>query len=159
MSNTVEINDREFKKAIQSFDDLAKQVNDDKWVRTTQARKARKHFVPTMRRNSHSTRLADMVNVTQAKKYRGGPRSVRVGVVKNDVAKFPTFSAQGLAAVIEYGTDERFRELKKLGIVTGRQSTGEMPSKPILRPAYDNNVDAFMDDVEDTILKKLEDVI
>lgn len=156
--SSVEINDREFREAIQSFDDLARQVGDDKWIRTTQARKARKHFVPPMRRNSHSARLVDMINVTQAKKYRGGPRSVRVGVVKNDVSKFPKFSAQALASVIEYGTKERFRELVTAGVITGRQSTGEMPSIPFLRPAFDNNQKQFMDDVESTILDKLEKI-
>lgn len=157
MANAIEINEREFKEAIKSFDDMAKQVGDDKWVRTTQARHARKHFVPAMKRASKSDDIADMISVTQAKKFRGGPRSVRVGVIKNDASKFPAFSAQALASVIEYGTNERFRELKFAGIITGRQSTGEMPSAPFLRPAYDNNVGAFMADVEQAFLKKIEE--
>lgn len=159
MPNAVEINDKEFKEAVKSFDDLAKQVSDDKWVRTTQARKARKHFVPAMRRGSHSAKLVPMISVTQAKRFRGGPRSVRVGVVKNDASKFPKFSAQALASVIEYGTKERFRELVTAGIITGRQSTGEMPEIPFLRPAFDGNVGAFMNDVESTILDKLEKIV
>lgn len=126
-----------------------------KYLKTVQARKARKHFVPAMKRNSHSARLVDMISVTQAKKYTSR-LGVRVGVVKNDPDKFPKFSAQALASVIEYGTAERYRQLKSLGLVTGRQSTGAMPAAPFLRPAWDSNVKAFMDDVEDAIIKKVQ---
>lgn len=128
-----------------------------KYLKTVQARKARKHFVPEMERRSHSARLVknNMISVTQAKKYTSH-LGVRVGVVKNDPQEFPNFSAQALASVIEYGTAERYRQLKAAGIVTGRVSTGSMPAAPFLRPAWDNNVKAFMDDVEDAIIKKVQ---
>lgn len=128
---------------------------DAKYLKTVQARKARKHFVPAMQRRSHSARLVDMISVTQAKKYTSR-LGVRVGVVKNDKDRFPKFSAQALAAVIEYGTAERYRQLKTLGIVTGRASTGSMPAAPFLRPAWDANVKQFMDDVKDAIIKKVQ---
>lgn len=130
---------------------------DAKYLKNRQAYYARKHFVPAMKRNSHSARLSkgNIISVTQAKKFTSR-LGVRVGVINNDPDEFPDFSAQALAAVIEYGTAERYRELKRAGFVTGRQSTGEMPAAPFLRPAWDANVSQFMKDVEGAIIKKVE---
>lgn len=144
-------------EAIQALNEMSKLVKDDKWVQSVQYRRANKHFIPAMKRNSKSKRLPKMIGITRAKKYVKSPRGIRMGVIKNDADLFPKFTAQATASVIEYGTDERFRELSKFGITTGRQSTGEMPSAPFLRPAYDNNVGAFMADVEQTFLKKIEE--
>lgn len=149
----LERNEQEFVDALEVFDQMHDAV-DSKYIKTVQARKARKHFVPAMQRGSHSVRLEDMISVTQAKKYTS-KYSVRVGVVKNDVDKFPDFSAQALASVIEYGTGERYRQLKAAGLVTGRVSTGAMPAAPFLRPGWDNNVKAFMDDVESSLEDKV----
>lgn len=140
-------------EALETLEGMSDSI-DAKYLKTVQARKARKHFVPAMRRGSHSVRLEDMISVTQAQKYTSR-LGVRVGVVKNDPDKFPEFSAQALASVIEYGTAERYRMLKSAGLVTGRVSTGSMPAAPFLRPAWDNNVRSFMDDVEGSIIKKV----
>jgi 7-cyano-7-deazaguanine synthase in queuosine biosynthesis len=153
--NFIEINQKEMSEAIATFD-KAREAFGDSWLKTTQARRARKHFVPDMKRGSHSARLMKMISVTQAKKWTGGGASVRVGVVKNDADLFPDFSAQALASVLEYGTEERFRKLSKAGIITGRVSTGRVKETSKLREAYEKNKEPFMDDVERSIDKKFE---
>jgi hypothetical protein len=107
-----------------------------------------------MRRDSHSARLVKMIGTTTAKKW-AGPLGVRIGVVKNDVVKFTKVSAQGLAAMLEYGTKERFRMLKKLGVIVGRVSTGEMPSFPFLRPAWFRGRNAMMNKTEKSIQNRV----
>lgn len=128
-----------------------------KWMKSTLRRRS-KPIVQAMRRNASgyvgSSRIAEMVGVTTAKR-RAGDWGAKVGVVKNDPDKFQDFTAQALASVIEYGTDERFRKLKAGAFITGRQSTGRMPAMPFLRPAWDQNVNAFMNGVEDSIERKV----
>lgn len=154
-ANTITINQAEFQSAIDSFDDAA-DVFGGRWLKNTQARKARKHFVPDMRRGSPSDRIREMITVTTAKKYTRGPRSIRVGVVKNDPDMFPDFSAQALASVLEHGTVERYRQVRRAGFVVGRVSTGKVKPQPFLRPAFDQNKAKFMADMEDAIQKKIE---
>lgn len=147
----VQIDEQEFQETVAFFDEAAEAFG-DRWLKNTQARRARKHFVPAMQQKSHSARLVDMISVTTAKKYTAGPRSIRVGVVKNDTEKFPKFSAQALASVLEYGTDERFQQT---GVFSAK-STGSLSPTPALRPAWDENVDGFMQDVERSIEKKFD---
>lgn len=152
--NVISVNEKQFQDAIASFDKMIRSV-DERWVRQTQRRKAKKHFIDEMKRESHSARLEDMISVTTAKKNAVPPYAIRIGVVKNKPEKFPKFSAQALASVIEYGTAERYRMLKAAGLITGRVSTGEMPAAPFLRPAWDANVMAFMADVEQAIQQRV----
>lgn len=152
--NVIEINEAEFQSAIKSFDKMIHSMN-EKEVRKIQKASAKVYFIEEMKRNSHSVRLERMISVTVAKKNHVPPYGVRIGVVKNDNALFPDFSAQALASVIEYGTAERYRQLKAAGFVTGRVSTGKMPVAPFLRPAWDANVLAFMQDVERAIQQKV----
>lgn len=153
--NFIDLNETEFAKALKSFERMSDSI-DGRYLKNTQARIARKKMVPDMRQGSKSTRIEKMISVTTAKR-RAGPLGIKVGVVKNDPNMFPTFSAQALSSVIEYGTAERYRELKALGFITGRVSTGEMPAAPFLRPAWDKNVLGLMDDVERLVLKRIED--
>lgn len=149
--NIIYISERDFQDTIEFFDKAADAFG-DRWLKNTQARRARKHFVPAMQQKVHSARLMEMISVTTARKYTKGPRSIRVGVVKNDTSLFPKFSAQALASVLEYGTEERFI---KTGVFSAK-STGSMPSSPALRPGFDENVDPFMHDVERSIEKKFD---
>lgn len=151
--NYIEVNKAEFDAAINEFDKMIKAI-DESEAKKIQRRYAKKHFVGPMKTDSHSARLMDMISVTTAKRYTP-PWGVRVGVVKNDKDKFPKFSAQGLAAVIEYGTAERYRSLRRAGIITGRVSTGAMPAAPWLRKNWDMNVRAFMNDVQQAIYKQV----
>lgn len=147
----IEIKESDFQETVRFFNEAAEAFG-DRWLKDTQARRARKHFVPKMKSNVHSARLMDMISVTTARKFTRGPRSVRVGVVKNDASLFPKFSAQALASVLEYGTDERFRQT---GIFSA-ESTGSVSPHPALRPAWDENVGPFMEDVERSIEKKFD---
>lgn len=149
--NFVQIRESDFQETVRFFNEAAEAFG-DRWLKDTQARRARKHFVPAMKNNVHSARLMQMISVTTARKHTRGPRSIRVGVVKNDANLFPKFSAQALASVLEYGTDERFRQT---GIFSA-ESTGAVSAHPALRPAYDSNVEPFMKDVERSIEKKFD---
>lgn len=109
-----------------------------------------------MKASAPGNRLRDFIGISTAKK-KAGDLGAKVGVVKkSDPTVFPKFTAQALAAVNEYGTEERFRKLRTLGLITGRQSTGEMPEREFLRPVWDSHVNKFMDDVQDAIEKKIE---
>ena len=142
------------KKSLQDLERMDKAIT-PRYLKTVEKRKSDKHFVPEMKAQSHSVRIQEMISTTTAKKFTSR-LGVRVGVVKNDKTLFPKFSAQALASVIEYGTAERFRQIKKAGFVVERVSTGKMPASPWLRKAWDNNVEAFMNDVEKAIKRKVE---
>lgn len=151
----VQINQKELSEALQSLDNMIEAIDDSKFVKSLFRRQAKTHFVGDMKRNSPSVRLAKMVDVTTSKKLTGS-FGARVGVVRNDVSLFPKISAQGLASILEHGTVERFRNSKRAGIVTGRVSLGKVESEPWLRPSWDSNVEGFIRDTEDSIVRKIE---
>jgi hypothetical protein len=134
---------------------------DEDWLKQTIRRKARP-IVNEMKQRSYSARLLPTIGMTTRKKYTGGGGAVRIGVVKNDADVFENISSFGLAAILEYGTPERFRSAKVGGIVTGKISTGKIEVgrgkkiKPFLRPAWDNNRTKLIKEVEKTINWKIE---
>lgn len=156
---TFSMDEREFSRMVKQLEKDHDAI-DRKFLNSTIRRNA-KPIEADMKQNSKSDRLAQMTAITtrQSKRPRAPRIGVRVGVINNDLALFPPnekISAQALASIIEYGTEERFRQLKTIGIVTGRQSTGEMPEAPFLRPAWDKNVGEMLRKSEATILKKIE---
>ena len=126
------------------FRKLERQL-DRKQINAIQRRNARP-ILQAMKNGSPSTRIADMTAITtrQSKRPRAPRVGIRVGAINNDTSRFPDFSAPALASVLEYGTRERFRTLRRAGIITGRQSTGEVSPSPWIRPAWDNNVNEFI---------------
>lgn len=101
-------------------------------------KKALKTTESRMKSTAPIQKFVPVIAMTTAKRRGVPPGGVRIGVVKNDTTAFPNFSAPALASVFEYGTPERFRRLKTLGIVTGRASTGRFTAKPWLRKAMDD---------------------
>lgn len=142
-------------ETIRSFEKMGKSI-DAKFLKGRQAYYL-KPMVQDMRNGTKSTRLDDpkIIGVTTAKN-RTPKYGVKVGVIRNDVNKFPKFSSFALASVIEYGTGERIRRMRKMGFTLGTKSTGSMPSTPFLRPAFDNNRDSFMDNVEQAVIRKVQ---
>jgi len=151
--NFIQINERELSAALADLERKARRI-DEKRSRQIQRRNLRPMRM-AMVSGSKSARIGRMIGVTAAKKY-APPFGVRIGVVKNKVSEFPTINAQGLAAIIEYGTDERFRSVGAFGVTTGRVSTGSMPAFPWLRRAYDANIKAFADKTEQDYIKEIE---
>lgn len=149
--NVIEVDKAEFDAAIRYIESMRKSL-DEKWLKATMRRNSNP-IVEDMRQRSHSVRLMDMIGITTAKRRAGN--GVRIGVIKNDPQKFPKFSAQGLAAVLEYGTQERFRKLKALGLITGRQSTGSITAKPFLRPAWRMGINGMINKTVKAIEKKV----
>lgn len=151
---TVELDKKEFLDALEMLKDMEESI-DEKYVKATLRRKL-KPMERRMKRDSHSARLAThAIGITTAKKKTP---LIKVGVVKNDASVFEDISSYGLAAILEYGTPERFRAAKKLGVVTGKISTGRiLPRKYAwLRSAWDKEVNQFEKDSLDTIVKKVE---
>lgn len=132
--NVITINEREYRDAWKYFDEVKKSL-DPKFLKKT-LRKNSHPIVIAMQAKSPSKNMVKMIGATTAKR-RAGMAGVRIGVIKNNAALFPTFSAPALAAMFEYGTRERFRKLKWMGLVTRLVSTGRMTSVPFLRPAWD----------------------
>lgn len=130
-----------FKKEMQ---DLQESL-DRKKINQIQTRNARP-MLADMRMSAPSTRIAAMTAITtrQSKRPRAPRIGIRIGVINNDAGLFPTLSAPALASVLEHGTDERFRTMKKGGFITGRQSTGSVTAGPWLRRAWDRNVHQFI---------------
>lgn len=153
---TFTMNEREFSNALKQLEKDHDAI-DRKFLNSTLRRNA-KPIEQDMKQGSKSDRIEKMIAITtrQTKRPRAPRIGVRVGVINNDPALFPTFTAPALASVIEYGTNERFRRLKAGFFITGRQSTGEMPSAPFLRPAWDSNVNTLIQKSERTILKRIE---
>ena len=110
-------------------------------------------MVSAMKINSKSVSLMKMIGITSRKKY-APTNGVRVGVVKNDKAKFPKINAQGLAAILEYGTNERFQPIKIGAITVGRRSVGKITASPFIRPAYDANIQKAIKDIDEAITKE-----
>ncbi len=126
------------------FRKLERKLERDK-INAIQRRNARP-ILQDMKSGSPSVRIADMTAITtrQSKRPRAPRVGIRVGVINNDASRFPDFAAPALASVLEYGTNERFRTLKRAGIITGRQSTGSVDGAPWIRPAWDRNVQTFI---------------
>lgn len=125
---------------------------DEKWVKQTHARNMRP-IAQAMKANSKSSRIARMIGVTTAKS-KTPDYGARVGVIKNDSALFPDFSAPALASVIEYGTDERFRGTGG-SVVTGAVPTGRVKPSPFLRPAWDHHARRMIKNIEEAIIQKV----
>ena len=151
--NFIEINERELSAALADLRNKATEL-DEKRARQIQHKNLRPMRM-AMVAGSKSARIGRMIGVTAAKKY-APPFGVRIGVVKNKVSEFPVINAQGLAAIIEYGTDERFAKVRTGGVVTGGISRGSMPAEPWLRRAYDANVRGFVRDTERDYIKEIE---
>lgn len=150
----LKIDQKEFAAGLAAIEKMHDSI-DERWLKSTQ-RRALKPMVNAMKANSKSGRIAKMIGITTAK-TKTPANGAKVGVIKNDASLFPKFTAPALASVIEYGVgEERFRTLKAGSIVTGRQSTGTMPAAPFLRPAWDMNVNSFMESVSDSIERKVE---
>lgn len=96
--------------------------------------------------------ILNNIAMTTAKKWTNEGAAMRIGVVKNNTVNLPKFSAQALAGSIEYGTVERVRNLSRtVGIVTGAQSTGKIPARPWLRPAWDRGEARMIAEIEGAI--------
>ena len=155
--NAIDIQIKGLTDSIKSLKNMEESI-DDKFLQG-RSRYYLKPMVQSMKSRTKSVRLSqgNIIGVTTAKrKTRGAPLGVRVGVINNDAKKFPDFSAFGLAAVHEYGTAERYRELRRAGFITGRVSTGSMPAAPFLRPSWDAHVEQFMKNVEQATIRKVE---
>jgi hypothetical protein len=148
----ISVEEKEFAARLRELERMHDSLT-PKWMKSTQRRKL-KPMMNAMKSNSKSDRIASMIAVTTAKK-RSGTFGAKVGVVKNDEEMFPTFSAPALAAVLEYGTDERHRTTRRAGIITGKVSTGRVKPGPFLRPAWDAHVQRFMKETSDAITKKV----
>lgn len=150
----VEFDPKEFEQAMETFKKMDDSI-DDKYLKSTLRRKT-KPMEMDMKMNSPSTRVSQTIGRTTSKKKTGGGVAVLVGVVKNIPSLFKDISSFGLSAIIEYGTDERFRKTKVGSIITGKVSTGKVDPKPYLRPAYDRNINKLISEVEKTVIKRVE---
>ncbi len=135
--------------------DKMKDSLDPKFLKST-IRRNSKPIVDDMKLGALalSAGLSQMVGATTALR-RTGKYGVRIGVTKNDPALFPTFSAPALASLFEYGTEERFRTLKKFGFVIGVFSTGRMTRVPFLRPAWVRGVGSMINKTVKAIKKRV----
>lgn len=124
MDIEAKLDKKDFMEALDVLKKMEKSL-DDNYMKSTIRRKA-KPMVQKMKRDSHSKDLMAVIGITTAKKKTP---FVKVGVVKNNTALFPDISSYGLAAILEYGTVERYRAVKTAGIVTGRASTGRVPER------------------------------
>lgn len=146
---TIEIDRKSLSRSIETVKRLEKSVKDDNWWRRTH-RRGLQPIALQMKSNSKSSRIADAIGVTTAKS-KTMPKGAAVGVIRNIPSRFPDISAQGLAAIIEYGTDDRFRG-GSLSLV----STGSMPADPFLRPAWIQGVARYLKHVETELTQKVE---
>lgn len=146
----------EFNDVLRTMDRMHDAIDPD-WLKSTMRRRL-EPMAESMRENSKSTRIADMISITVARK-RTGKYGAKVGVVKNNEEKFPDISAQALAALLEYGSEgERFRQSASYlgGAITVQQSTGVMPADPFLRPAYDKHIQSFINKTQESIERKVQ---
>lgn len=153
--NAVTITTEGLHDALRELERMDKSITPT-YLKTVQARKARKHFVPAMKAGTDSARMQQMISVTQAKKFTSR-LGVRVGVVKNDVSLFPKFSAQALASILEYSTIGKKERFRQTGIFSA-ESTGVPTAQPWLRNAYDANVEPFINDVRQSIHRKVDKI-
>ena len=156
---TIGLNKAEFRKSLKVFDELGNRM-DRKFITRTLRRNA-KPMEAEMKRNAPTAdndTLVKNIGITTSKKKNLGRTGVRVGVVKDKSENLNGFSAPALASVIEYGTEERYRKLKKAGIITGRASTGSVEAKPFIRRAYDRHEEKLMEAVINDINKEFEKI-
>lgn len=158
MQIEVKLNDKEFLDALDYLQKVEKSI-DLKYIKSVMRRKL-KPMVSMMKAESHSARLPQMIGITAAKKKVSEAQIMKVGVVKNDTSLFPNISSYGLAAILEYGTPERFRAAGGFGVVTGRIPTGKIPARKyaFLRKSYDATHEGFERDTIDAIIKRIEKV-
>ena len=151
---TFKANEHEFSRAMDTVRRMQGAL-DEKKVRRIHARHLRP-VAQAMKQAHKSSRVADMIGVTTAKR-KSPPYGARVGVVRNDKRKFPKFSSYSTARLIEYGSDgERFRNMRTVGVITGRQSTGVMPAQPALRPVWDSMRNTYIKNTETDLVKEVE---
>lgn len=133
------------KQALRELRELQDKL-DRKSINDIQRRNATP-MLADMKQNSPSVRIAKQTAITtrQTKRPRAPRIGIRIGVINNDPALFPEFSAPALASVLEHGTDLRYRRAaKSFGISIGTQTTGKVTPKPWIRPAYDRHVKTFI---------------
>lgn len=123
-----------------------------KFLKTTLRRNSAA-IVAAMKSGSPSVKLMSVIGATTSQRLAGA--GVRLGVIKNNPSLFPDFSAQATASVIEYGTAERYRQLKSGGLITGRVSTGRISPKPFLRPAWVSGKGIMISKTVSAIKKKI----
>lgn len=156
-TSSIQVNRQEMAEFKREMKRMEKAL-DRKKINSIQRRNARP-IEQDMANNAPSTRIAKMVAITtrQTKRPRAPRVGVRIGVINNDPALFPDFTAPALASVLEYGTEERFRTLESGGFITGRVSTGRMPdTHKWLRKAWDRNVKQFVNKTERSYIKAVE---
>lgn len=155
-ANAINIKIENFREVLEAVD-KAKNSIDGRWLKNTQRRRL-KPMVNAMKAKSPSRRIAKSIGVTTSKR-RAGDYGVKVGAVF-ERGLFDKFSEPALASIFEYGTrQERFRggsSFLNVTLRSSKASTGEVNPHPFLRPAWDTHINQFMDDVEESILKKIE---
>jgi HK97 gp10 family phage protein len=125
------------RREIERLRRVAKSVNPSAFAKVM--RKAAKPIEQDMKHNAPTADNDNIVNnigITTAQRRTRGGLGVRVGVIRNKTRNLPGFSAPALAAVQEYGTDER---RKNSGARTGKVTPSSSHSGPFLRPAFDRN--------------------
>jgi len=156
-ANAIEVKLTNFRELIESVDKANKSL-DARWLKNTQRRRLGP-MVNAMKAKSPSKRLKQSIGVTTAKR-RAGQYGVKVGAVKDIRGEFEGITGPPLASIFEYGTRmERFRggsSFLNVTLRSNKASTGQVNPHPFIRPAWDQHVGQFMDDVEDSILKKIE---
>jgi len=154
----VEVDKKEFNDALQTLSDMEEAI-DDSWIKRTLRRKLGPMESEMKRKvlsNFGSERLASVIGITTAKKRIKSSVGAKVGVVKNDASLFPEISSFGLASILEYGTVERFRRIEKMGVITGRVSTGRVKPNPYLRPTYDKKLPDVIKEFEKSVERKVQ---
>jgi hypothetical protein len=148
-----EIDGKDLLDAVDLLKDLEESI-DNKYLKATLRRKS-KPMQNEMKIMSPSSRLRNVIGATTAKSKTP---LFKVGVVKNNTSLFPNISSFGLAGILEYGTVERYRKTKSMGLVTGRVSTGRVPKRKYawLRQSWDSNVKELEQSTINTIIKKIE---
>lgn len=149
----IELNQDDFDEAMDELQKIHDSL-DERYLKNTLKRKS-KPILQDMKQKSPSTRLKQVMGISTAKKRTKGRTTVKIGVIKNNPSLFPDFSSWGLASVLEYGTDERYKKTSSLGFITGRTSTGDMRAHGFLRGAFDRNIEKVLSDFSETIEKRV----
>lgn len=156
-ANAIQVDERELSEMFRDMKKMEESLN-RKEINSIQRRNA-KPILEDMRSGSPSVRIAKMTAITtrQTKQPAAPPIGIRIGVINNDTALFPKFSAPATASVLEHGTEERFRaDGKYFGVIIGAASTGRVKPGPWLRPSWDRNVRGFIRKTEQSYIRKVE---